>query len=374
VNFLLDGTPVPLGQAVTGIAGITREVSAPEFFEADGRRWQFEGWSDGGARIHRFTIPETPQELVARYRLLGADLGSESPGVLASAVGQVGRYGQNVTPASYQPFGPEFTGEVRIASGDLNGDGVADIVAAAGPGGGPRVVVLDGVTGEELKSFYAYSETFTGGVFVAVGDVDGDGVQDIILTAGPGGGPHVKVVRFADLAEIRSFYAYAADFTGGVRVAAGDVNGDGAADIVTSAGSSGGPHVRVLSGRDLSELMSFFAYAETFTGGVWISAADLDQDGFAEVITGAGPGAAPHVKAFRRDGSEFASFFAYEETFTGGVRVGASDANQDSYPDIVTGPGPGGGPLVKAFDADTAELLESLLLDLPGFTDGVFVG
>jgi hypothetical protein len=65
-----------------------------------------------------------------------------------------------------------------------------------------------------------------------------------------------------------SFTAYDPAFTGGVFVAAGDVNGDGRADIVTGAGLGGGPHVRVFSGADLTELRSFLAYGASFGGGV----------------------------------------------------------------------------------------------------------
>ena len=139
---------------------------------------------------------------------------------------------------------------------------------------------------------------------VAAADVDGDGRADIITGAGPGGGPHVRVFSGVDLHEIDSFYAYIPTFAGGVYVAAGDVDGDGHADIITGAGAGGGPHVRVFSGVDLHELASFFACDPTFAGGVHVAAGDIDEDGRVDVITGAGPGGDPHVKAF--SGATFA--------------------------------------------------------------------
>src|SRR4051794_7920963 len=63
-------------------------------------------------------------------------------------------------------------------------------------------------------------------------------------------------------------------FTGGVSVAAGDVNGDGFPDIVTGAGPTGGPHVKAFSGKDGSELFSFYAYDAGFTGGVNVAVGD----------------------------------------------------------------------------------------------------
>src|SRR5262249_11705115 len=77
--------------------------------------------------------------------------------------------------------------------------------------------------------------------------------------AGPTGGPHVKVNN-ADGSLRFSFYAYDPSFAGGVSVAVADVNGDGIPDIITGAGFTGGPHVRVFSGKDLSVLASFYAY------------------------------------------------------------------------------------------------------------------
>jgi hypothetical protein len=117
----------------------------------------------------------------------------------------------------------------------------------------------------------SYDPAFLGGVRVAAGDVNGDGRADIVTGAGPGGGPHVKVFSGANLSLLHSFFAYTPAFTGGVFVAAGDVNGDGRADIVTGAGPGGGPHVEIFSGADLALLQSFFAYAPAFTGGVFVA-------------------------------------------------------------------------------------------------------
>jgi hypothetical protein len=90
-------------------------------------------------------------------------------------------------------FDPAFRGGVRYASGDVTGDGADDLVVAAGPGGGPHVKVFDGQTGTVVRSFFAYNPAFGGGIELAVGDVNRDGFDDIITGAGAGGGPHVRV-------------------------------------------------------------------------------------------------------------------------------------------------------------------------------------
>jgi hypothetical protein len=174
-----------------------------------------------------------------------------------------------------------------------------------------------------LRSFFAYSPTFTGGVQVAVGDVNGDLHADIITGAGPGGGPHVQVFDGVTGQVTRSFFAYAPTFTGGVFVAAGDINGDGKADIVTGAGAGGGPHVQVFSGVDNSVLASFFAFNSSFSGGVRVSVADATGAGLADVVAGSGPGGAPRIRVLNpTSGQAYWDFNAFDPTFTGGLFAG----------------------------------------------------
>src|SRR5215470_17678232 len=88
----------------------------------------------------------------------------------------------------------------------------------AGEGGGPQVNVYND-TGFLVRSFFAYDPNFRGGVRVATGDVTGDGWDDVVTGAGPGGGPHVKVFDGITGAEVRSFFAFDASSTAGVKVA-----------------------------------------------------------------------------------------------------------------------------------------------------------
>jgi hypothetical protein len=274
-------------------------------------------------------------------------------------------------------FPPGFAGGARVATGDLTGDGVPDVVAAAGPGGGPEVRVFDGISGAEVRGLFAYDPGFAGGVFVAVGDLNGDGHADIVTGAGAGGGPEVRAFDGLTTAVIRSFFAYDPGFLGGIAVAACDVDGDGHADIVTGAGPGGGPHVQVFSGATGANIRSFFAYDPGLTAGIFVACGDLDGDGIPDIVTGVGAGGGPHVQVFGgATGGVLASFFAYDPGALGGVRVAVADLDGDGRAELVTAPGSGGGPHVKVFrlvpDGSVAHVSEFLAYD-PAFLGGVFV-
>jgi hypothetical protein len=209
----------------------------------------------------------------------------------------------------------------------------------------------------------------------------GDGLADVVTGAGAGGGPHVKVFDGSSLAAVggpvvaRSFFAYDASFTGGVTVAAGDIDSQGHADIITGAGPGGGPHVKAFDGFTLAVEASFFAYDPSFRGGVFVAAGDIRAEGHAEIITGAGPGGGPHVRIF--DGLTLAdegNLFAFDRTFAGGVRVAVANRGADGLLDLVVSPGPGGAPQVRVFHGTTLALEDSFFAYDPGFVGGVFVG
>lgn len=132
----------------------------------------------------------------------------------------------------------------------------------------------------------------------------------------------------------QTFFPFATSFRGGVKVATANVDGLYATpdQLITAAGPGGGPHVIVWNTRqnqDGSIVVDgirdqFFAYDPRFRGGVTVTAGDLDGDGAAEIITGAGPGGGPHVRVWKEVGGRFRvvnEFFAFDAGFRGGVNV-----------------------------------------------------
>jgi len=257
----------------------------------------------------------------------------------------------------------------------------------AGAGGLPIVNVY-AADGELVRSFLAYASGFQGGVRVAMADVTGDGILDVITAAGPGGGPHVRVFDGSTFAVVREFMAYDPSFTGGVFVAASRINGDLQADIITGAGAGGGPHVKVFDGATGATLSSFFAYDAAFRGGVSVAGTDL-QNSPGSVITGPGPGGGPDVRVFNGEtGALTLEFLAYDPSFRGGVNVASrgplyvqivspppgvlAPSQIITVGAIVTAPASNGSPDVRLFDATGQPIGEFLAYD-PAFTGGVSV-
>jgi hypothetical protein len=287
-----------------------------------------------------------------------------------------------------QAYPADFLGGVRVAVGDLFGTGQAtDVVTAPGPGGSPDIRVWDGITGQMLQEFMAYDFTFLGGVFVAVGDVTRGNAADIITAPDAGGGPLVRVFLPEENDVLfRQFFAYTPSFFGGVRLAARDVNRDGYADIITGAGPGGGPHVKVFSGLDNSVLLSFYAYAPSFLGGVNVAAGFVTPNGHADIITGAGPGGGSQVNVFdgitgalvetfaaSTNGPLFANDFVQGGGFLSGVQVSTVNLG-DTVSDIVVSMGPLSSPIVKIFDPISQVDVESFLAFDPTVLTGLYVG
>lgn len=180
--------------------------------------------------------------------------------------------------AQFFPFEPSFRGGINVSTGDFNNDGKSEIVASAGVGGGPRVTVfgVDSTKTDpfnnvaqfrpDLFNFFPFEASLRSGVNVAVGDVNGDGVADIVAGAGVGGGPRVRVYDGKTGNTLRDFFAYDPNFRGGVSVDVGRYDADSIADLVTAPGPGGGPHIQVFLGSSLSgqlftqPLVGFFAF------------------------------------------------------------------------------------------------------------------
>ena len=325
--------------------------------------------------------PPPPPAVLARETGVGQGTGG----------GTVKLYNPDATERfTATPFGAAFAGGIRTAAADFNHDGVADLVVGTGPGGPSHVRILDGTTQAELFALDPFEASFTGGVFVAAGDVTGDRVADLVITPDEGGGPRCRVFSGAGFGQIADFFGIDdPNFRGGARPAVGDLDGDGAADLVVAAGFGGGPRVAAFSGRSLGSTPvklfgDFLAFEPELRNGTFVAAGDVDGDGKAELVAGGGPGGGPRVTVF--DGADLlgnvqtrsTDFFAGDVTNRGGVRLAVKNLDGDARADLVAGAGTGAGSRVTAYAGASltgGSPPELAALDaFPGFAGGVFVG
>lgn len=275
--------------------------------------------------------------------------------------------GDGTLAGSFDAYVPTFAGGVRVAMGDVDGDEIDEVVTVPGPGGGPQVRVFE-TDGSLVSQFFAFEGTSRTGLYVSVADMDGNGTEEVVVSEDAGGTGRVRV--FTAAGAVASEFVPFAGTRLSVRVAGADVDGDGIGEIVASLGGGDGPRVRVLSLSGI-RLAEFDAYAPTYDRGVFVSAGDIDGDGDDEIVTGTDQGGGPHVRAFDGSGHVLASFFAYDPLFRGGVRV--TVGRLDGVDSIITAAGPGGGPHVRIFDED-GTAIGGFFSDAEADRDGITVG
>ena len=188
-------------------------------------------------------------------------------------------------------------------------------------------------------------------------------------------------------------------FRGGARAAVGDINADGFGDLIVSAGFTGGPRVAVWTGTSFAAgqdpvklIRDIFAFEGQLLNGAFVAGADINGDGFAELIAGAGPGGGPRVVAF--DGQALvgtiqtqtlvSNFFAGNPNNRDGVPIAVTDVDGDGSPDLLTGVGepapgtPAAATLAMVYPAtslaDPTPMPSATFDPFPGFNGGLFVG
>jgi hypothetical protein len=318
-----------------------------------------------GTRNYTLTVRNLGASLVT-----GSGAGMEAVVRLLDGTGQPPA--DYTGPTELTPY-PELTMGVRVAQGDVNGDGTPETITTPGPGGGSRVRVFDGQTGTMLRDFFAFEYYSGGGAYVAAGDVNDDGLADIIVAQG-WGAPRVRVYNAVDLSVLYDL-SPAELGSAGIRVAVGDVDNDGHADIVLGSGPEAAPVVQVYSGATGTLLRDLTGFEAALPGGVYVAAGDVDGDGQADIVTGVGEGLTPRVRVFSGATlAELRSFPVFAPEFRGGVRVASVDLNGDGKAEVIVGAGPGSAPEVCIFDGATGTMTTSFLVYPAGFEGGVYIG
>ncbi|MBI3115179.1 MAG: L,D-transpeptidase family protein [Candidatus Kerfeldbacteria bacterium] len=219
----------------------------------------------------------------------------------------------------------KFTGGVNLAVGDVTGDGVAEIVIGARDGGGPTVEVYTN-TGQRLATFVAYSPKYRGGVDVATGDIDGDGVEEIVTAAGFESSGHIRAFEGDGRETVTSVFPFGTSGQFGARVAVGDVDPDSPyEEIVVVPLSDHAPQVKILSNRGKT-LKTITAFSASRTSGLSVTTLQADADASEEIAVIV-RNWRPHLRVLNADGSRLTSTYAFAKSFVGDVSLTAGGAN-----------------------------------------------
>jgi hypothetical protein len=381
----------PLTQTVTVFVEGDRIVESDEtfFVNLTGVRNATLADAQGLGTITNDDVPITPASKAEDLLVLGSDAGGEGRRTRVKIIDLK----TDEVRKTFTPYGSNFRGGARVAVADLDRDGVAEIITAPGSGraGLVKVFDLNGVEQDEYR-INAYPSSFLGGVFVAVGDVDGDSWLDIITTPGSGRSAEVKVwqnrlgVASTDSDPIgntpfKTFLAFGATYLGGATVAAGDLTGDGRAEIIVGNGEGMSPTVRMFDATTFTttglapRLREIKPFDSGDRGGVFVAVGNLRGTNTPEIIIGNGTNGRGRVEEYDSDGTRFKTISAYtDETKNAPVHVAAKEIDHDdgALLEVVTAQGNGGGRRRKSWQPDATLIDDVLETDLD-FQDGYFV-
>jgi hypothetical protein len=280
---------------------------------------------------------------------------------------------------------PRRPARVPLAVESLEGRRVMAASVAVGAEIGrqstPLVRLVDAETGAVQAQTLAFESTFKGGVRVAMGDVDGDGLPEVLAAPGPGRVGEIRVYRqqtvggTTTLTELVAYRTrpFGDSYTSGVEVASGDLDADGREDIV-AAMSRGAGTVNAFRSVDAPDpvqnvpFKTLTPFGRTFTGGATVAVADLGTfnagqlvnagapDGKVEIVVGSGPGMRAAVLAYDVSAAPrvVVRLAPGPETARGGVSVSSGRFDADAIDDIFAGAGRGDGGATTVYTGQKA--------------------
>lgn len=232
-------------------------------------------------------------------------------------------------------YGKKFKGGINLAIGDVNNDGKNDLIVSPRSYATKKTKVKVYIYNANqkkfqlLKSFHPYPKKFKGGIKVEVGDVNGDQQKELVVVPSMYFSPLMKIYQYSTTKKKMKlqgkFYVFKKNYKNGVNLALGDVNNDGKDEMVVWANSLYKPVVRVLSYKNKKKIekKTFRVYKKTYKDGIELELADVNDDGLKEIVVAPKSGAAK-VKIYRASGKKvklLKSFYGFPKSYRNGVNL-----------------------------------------------------
>lgn len=182
------------------------------------------------------------------------------------------------------PYTTSYQGELQVALGDLNRDGRLEIYVAPSPGY-PAPIKIYTRHGRQMKQdWYPFGTGYTGGYSIAVQENKTSIGRNSLVVAKASQEPLVSVFDYKYNPAF-SWYAFDRWSNIGVNVAAGDLEADLIDEIVIGAGEGAKPLIRVFSNKGDQLYDEFTAYASLANPGIEVLTADVDYDGRDDIVS-----------------------------------------------------------------------------------------
>ena len=227
-------------------------------------------------------------------------------------------------------FENSYKGGDQIAHVDMNHNGKRDLIIVS-----KNKITMWRDDGQLYAKLYPYTASYQGNLSLAFGDINGDGLFEMIVAPSAGYPLPVQVYAPGGTLISNNWFPLGTKYNGGYSLGVMSGSPGAAGKLLLGTGTGVATKVQLYN-TDFTLFREWFAYEKYFKGGVHVAVGDIDGDGIEEIVAGAGVGKKPVIKVFDSAGAlKYGEFQAYSAFGNPGIDVRVMDVNFDGKKDIV---------------------------------------